>query len=136
MGGHYLMLRQGVTIAYAESVEKVPDNMVEVRPTVMLSVPRLYEKMYARVNEKVAADPPLRQKIFRWAMGVGRQSFRHQRRAARPGPGLLRCRSRSPTSWSSRKIRARVGGRLRLFVSGGAPLAARDRGVLRRRRAC
>jgi long-chain acyl-CoA synthetase len=46
MGGHYVMLRLGVTIAYAESVEKVPENLAEVKPTLMLSVPRLYEKMY------------------------------------------------------------------------------------------
>ncbi len=55
--GHNFMLHSGVTIAYAESVEKVPENMQEIRPTVMCSVPRLYEKMYARVNEKVAAEP-------------------------------------------------------------------------------
>ena len=79
MGGHYLLLQQGVTIAYAESVEKVPANMAEVRPTIMLSVPRLYEKMYARVNEKVAADSALKQRIFRWALGVGRRRL--------PGPG-------------------------------------------------
>src|SRR5262249_51206837 len=78
MGGHYMMLRSGTTIAYAESVDKVPANMLEVKPTIMLSVPRLYEKMYARVQEKVAADPPLRRRIFAWAMAVGRERFRHQ----------------------------------------------------------
>ena len=83
--GHNFMLYAGVTIAYAESVEKVPENMGEVRPHIMCSVPRLYEKMYARVNEKVAADPPLRQKIFRWAIGVGRETFAHT--VARTEPG-------------------------------------------------
>ncbi|HSB60980.1 MAG TPA: AMP-binding protein, partial [Vicinamibacteria bacterium] len=89
--GHNFMLYAGATIAYAESVEKVPDNMREVRPTVMGSVPRLYEKMYARVNEKVASDPPLRQRIFRWAIGVGREVFRHRVERTEPGP-LLRLR--------------------------------------------
>jgi long-chain acyl-CoA synthetase len=120
--GYYFMLHAGVTIAYAESVEKVPENMQEVRPTVMCSVPRLYEKMYAGVNEKVASDPPLRQRIFRWATGVGAEAFRH--RVARTEPGMgLKLRFALADRLVFSKIKARVGGRLRLFVSGGAPLA-------------
>jgi long-chain acyl-CoA synthetase len=122
MSGHYLMLLQGCSIAYAESVEKVPANMVEVRPTVMCSVPRLYEKMYARVHEKVASDPPLRQKIFRWAVGVGRAMFRHQIERTTPGL-LLRAQFALADKLVFSKIKERTGGRLRLFVSGGAPLA-------------
>ena len=57
MGGHYLMLHHGVTIAYAESFEQVPANMAEVRPTIMCSVPRLYEKMYARVQREGGGRP-------------------------------------------------------------------------------
>jgi long-chain acyl-CoA synthetase len=120
--GHNFMLYAGVTIAYAESVEKVPENMQEVRPSIMCSVPRLYEKMYARVNEKVASDPPLRQKIFRWAIGVGRRLFAHT--VARTEPGLL---LKAQFALADRlvfsKIKARTGGRLQLFISGGAPLA-------------
>ena len=122
MGGHYLMLQQGVTIAYAESVEKVPANMTEVRPTLMLSVPRLYEKMYARVREKVAADSALKQRIFRWALGVGRQVFQGSVEHRNPGVGL-RARRALADRLVFAKIRERTGGRLRLFVSGGAPLA-------------
>jgi long-chain acyl-CoA synthetase len=122
MGGHYLMLQQGVTIAYAESVEKVPANMVEVRPTLMLSVPRLYEKMYARVQEKVAADSALKQRIFRWALGVGREVFHASVEHRNPGLGL-RARHALADRLVFAKIRERTGGRLRLFVSGGAPLA-------------
>jgi len=122
MGGHYLMLQQGVTIAYAESVEKVPANMGEVRPTLMLSVPRLYEKMYARVQEKVAADSALKQRIFRWALGVGRQVFHASVEHRNPGFGL-RARHVLADRLVFAKIRERTGGRLRLFVSGGAPLA-------------
>jgi long-chain acyl-CoA synthetase len=122
MGGYYLMLKAGATIAYAESVEKVPDNMREVRPTLMLSVPRLYEKMYARVLEKVASDPPLRQKIFAWALGVGRRFFRHQVERTTAGP-VLKLQHALATALVFGKVKDRVGGRLRLFVSGGAPLA-------------
>jgi long-chain acyl-CoA synthetase len=121
MAGYYLMLHKGVTIAYAESVEQVPANMAEVRPTVMCSVPRLYEKMYARVREKVAADP-LRQKVFHWALAVGAAVFQHKVEGTSPG-ALLRLRHALADRLVLSKIRARLGGRLRLFVSGGAPLA-------------
>ena len=122
MGGHYLMLQIGATIAYAEGVDKVPQNMLETRPTLMLSVPRLYEKIYARIQEKVASDPPRRQAIFRWALGIGREAFRH--RCERTSPGLLLAlKHRAADALVFSKIRARTGGRLRLFVSGGAPLA-------------
>jgi len=120
--GYYAMLQAGVTIAYAEGVEKVPQNMGEVRPTFMASVPRLYEKMYARVNEKVANDPPLRQKIFKWAIGVGREIFAHRVNKTEPG-GLLKLQFAVANKLVFSKIKERVGGRMRLFVSGGAPLA-------------
>jgi long-chain acyl-CoA synthetase len=120
--GHNFMLNLGATIAYAESVEKVPENMLEVRPTVMCSVPRLYEKMYARVREKVASDPPLRQAIFRWALAAGREAFRLQTERRTPGP-LLALRLGLAERLVFSRIKARTGGRLRLFISGGAPLA-------------
>jgi long-chain acyl-CoA synthetase len=122
MAGHYLMLWKGVTIAYAESVEKVPENMQEVQPSLVLSVPRLYEKIYARVHEKVAADPPARQKIFRWALGVGHERFRHEVERTSPGLGL-RLKAALAEALVFKKIKARTGGKLRLFVSGGAPLS-------------
>jgi long-chain acyl-CoA synthetase len=120
--GYNFMLYAGVTIAYAESVEKVPENMGEVRPHIMCSVPRLYEKMYARVNEKVAADPPLRQKIFRWAIGVGRETFAHAVARTEPGP-FLKLKFSLADKLVFSKIKARTGGRLQIFISGGAPLA-------------
>ena len=116
------MLYVGATIAYAESVEKVPENMQQVRPHIMCSVPRLYEKMYARVNEKVAGDPPLRQKIFRWAIGVGREMFAHTVARTQPG-GLLKAKFALADKLVFSKIKERTGGRLQLFISGGAPLA-------------
>jgi long-chain acyl-CoA synthetase len=120
--GHNFMIHAGVTIAYAESVEKVPENMLEVRPHIMCSVPRLYEKMYARVHEKVAKDPPLRQAVFRWATGVGRQAFA-ARVERRPASAWLRLRLALADRLVFSKIQERTGGRLQLFISGGAPLA-------------
>ncbi|MFI4946459.1 MAG: AMP-dependent synthetase/ligase, partial [Burkholderiales bacterium] len=120
--GHNLMLHMGATIAYAESVERVADNMVEVRPQIMSSVPRLYEKMYARVHEKVAKDPKWRQAVFRWALAVGRAGF--QARVARRSPGpLLRLKLALAERLVFAKIKERTGGRLEIFISGGAPLA-------------
>jgi long-chain acyl-CoA synthetase len=103
-------------------VEKVPENMLEIRPTVMCSVPRLYEKMYARVNERVAAGPPLRQKIFHWAIGVGAEVFGHLVARTKPGP-FLKLKFAIADKLAFAKIKERTGGRLKLFVSGGAPLA-------------
>ncbi|MGE0452997.1 MAG: long-chain fatty acid--CoA ligase [Vicinamibacteria bacterium] len=121
MGGHYLMLLKGVTIAYAESFEKLADNMLEVRPTILLSVPRLYEKIYARVLERVSGDPPLRQRIFHWAVAVGRRVFRHFVEGTSVGP-LLGAQHKLAQALVFSKIQARTGGRLRVAVSGGAPL--------------
>jgi long-chain acyl-CoA synthetase len=103
-------------------VEQVAANMAEVRPAVMCSVPRLYEKMYARINEKVASDPPKKQKIFRWALGVGRQMFQHRVQKT-TAPLLLKIKHAVADRLVFSKIKARTGGRLRLFVSGGAPLS-------------
>ena len=120
--GHNFMLYIGATIAYAEAVEKVPENMQQVRPHIMCSVPRLYEKMYARVNEKVATDSPLKQKIFRWAVGVGRAAFAHTVANTKPAV-LLKLKLALADKLVFSKIRQRTGGRLQLFISGGAPLA-------------
>ncbi|HXY38391.1 MAG TPA: long-chain fatty acid--CoA ligase, partial [Vicinamibacteria bacterium] len=120
--GHNFMLYAGLTIAYAEGVTQVPENMQQVRPHIMCSVPRLYEKMYARVNEKVASDPPLRQKIFRWAIGTGRRMFAHTVAGTRPG-ALLRAQFALADRLVFSKIKERTGGRMQLFISGGAPLA-------------
>ena len=122
MGGHCLMLRHGVSVAYAESIEKVPQNLMEIRPTVMLSVPRLFDKIYARVHEGVAAAPAVRQAIFRWAMSVGRQAVPWRLRREMPG-GLLGLKLKLADKLVFSKIRERTGGRLRIVVSGGAPLS-------------
>jgi long-chain acyl-CoA synthetase len=121
MAGHYVMLRHGVTIAYAEAVDKVPTNLQEVKPTILLSVPRLYEKMQARVLEKVASESALRQGIFRWAMRTGAAVLEHRVARTRPGWGL-KLRALLADKLVFARIKERVGGRIRIFISGGAPL--------------
>jgi long-chain acyl-CoA synthetase len=119
--GQFLMLLAGATIAYAASIRTVADNLREVRPTIVLGVPRFFEKLHGRILEAVQSAPPWRQKLFAWAMAVGRQ--RSTTVGSAPPPGLLdRLRYRLADLLVFRKFRARLGGRLRFFVSGGAPL--------------
>lgn len=118
----YIYFYCGSTIAYAESVNTVVQNLQEVRPHVFVSVPRVYEKFLARVHDMVASSPPLRQKIFHWALAVARESMPY-RVADKAPPGLLGIKVAVADALVYRKIRARLGGRFQFAVSGGAPLA-------------
>jgi long-chain acyl-CoA synthetase len=100
MAGHFLAISAGATVAYAESTETVADNLGEVKPTLMTSVPRLFEKIYARVIENANTGSALKKKIS----------------------GGLNFRYNLATKLVFSKLHQRVGGRLRFFVSGGAPL--------------
>ncbi len=118
----YAFYYQGATVAYAESIEAVPQNMMEVRPTVAVGVPRFFEKVHGRVMEKVAAGPPLRQKLFHWAVGVGKQALPYRLNGT-PLPLGLRLRHLMADRLVLSKLRGRLGGRIRYFISGAAPLA-------------
>ena len=120
--GDYLMMACGVSIAYAESIDTVPANMQEVRPTVMMSVPRLYEKMYARVLENALAGGAVKKRIFFWARSVA-DKWADETLAGRMPRGLLAFAYRVAQKLVFSKLKARTGGRMRYFVSGGAPLA-------------
>lgn len=120
--GHYCMLATGTSIAYAESVDTVPLNLTEVRPTLVLSVPRLYEKMYARVLENALSGSAVKKHIFFWARGVAEQ-WADVTLAGGTPRGLLAAKYRVAQKLVFSKLKARTGGRLRYFVSGGAPLA-------------
>jgi long-chain acyl-CoA synthetase len=122
MAGHYLMLATGTSIAYAESIDTVPINMQEVKPTLVLSVPRLYEKMYARVLENALAGGGAKKQIFFWARRVA-DRWADVKLAGGTPKGLLAAQYSLAQKLVFSKLQARTGGQLRYFVSGGAPLA-------------
>jgi long-chain acyl-CoA synthetase len=121
MAGYYLMLLQGAVISYAENFDSVPANLTEVRPTVLISVPRLYEKMYARIMERTLGGSVLKKQLFFGALKLCRHELQQQLRGERPGL-LLRRSAKMARAVVFAPLRARLGGRLRFFVSGGAPL--------------
>jgi len=120
--GDYLFWTAGVSIAYAESIDTVPFNMSEVRPTLCMSVPRLYEKMYARVLENAISHGSAKKQIFFWARAVADKWADETLAGRRPNPWLAMKYSLAQKLVFS-KLKERTGGRLRYFVSGGAPLA-------------
>ena len=116
-------LGRGAAVVYAEAlIERLPANMVEVRPTVMGAVPRLYERVYARVLSAVEAGSPLKQRIFHWAAGLGAQKYGNHL-AGKPDSPWLTVQLKVADKLVFGKIRDRTGGRVRYFVSGSAPLA-------------
>ena len=119
--GYYLMLLQGATIAYAESIDTVPQNLVVVKPTIVISVPRLYEKMYARVMERVIDGPFIKKQLFFTALKIGSSYSRTTLAGQEPGL-LLKLGLAVARRVVFSKLHQRLGGRLRFFISGGAPL--------------
>ena len=118
--GYFMSMMAGGTVAYARSVPQLPEDLVTIRPTILLSVPRIYERVYNAIHAKLDEGPPLRKKLFTLAVDVGWDRFEY-----RQGRG----------SWHAKlllwpllkalvadKVLGRLGGRLRLSISGGAAL--------------
>ena len=123
VAGMVVPLGRGCTIAYAEPlIERLPANMVEVQPTVMVAVPRLYERVYARVLATVESASPLKRRIFHWAAGLGAQKYANHL-AGRSDSAWLSAQLKLADALVFKTIRGRTGGRVRYFVSGSAPLA-------------
>jgi long-chain acyl-CoA synthetase len=120
MAGYYTALSVGATVAYAESVETVAANVVEVKPTIVTTVPRLFERIHGRIIKTVEAGSPLKKRIFYWSVDIGKQFAREQRRNA-VSPAL-RAQRAIADRLVFRKLREKMGGRIRFFVSGGAAL--------------
>jgi long-chain acyl-CoA synthetase len=119
----YLYMYEGLSVCHAESLDTLARDLQLARPTVMTGVPRVYEKLHAKIHEAVAAAPAFRRRLFEWAVRVGTQASaaRVSGRALSP---LLKMQEAVADSLVAAKIREKVGGRLKLAVSGSAPLPA------------
>lgn len=116
--GQFLPISIGAQIYYAESIDKLTENMAEARPTIMTAVPRLYEAMHQRIQRSLAKATPFQRRMFDLAYALGRKNYEH--------PGTLTLKEklldRVCELLVRRKVRKRFGGRLKAFVSGGAAL--------------
>lgn len=115
--GYYAMMAAGAEIYYAESVDTVAKNMTEARPTLIISVPRLFEKIYNLVSKSVEEGSEVKKKIFEWAQDVGQRYADGKR-------GLVALQKKVADKLVFDKLKERTGGRIRFFVSGGAALPA------------
>lgn len=118
----FMGVHRGLVTAFAESLESVADNLREVRPHFVFGVPRVFEKVHARIVARAAAAPAPSRWLFDWALRVGRRVSRLEQ-AHRPVPGALRLQLGVAHRAVFAKLHQAFGGRLRFAVSGGAPLA-------------
>jgi long-chain acyl-CoA synthetase len=122
MVGHYTMLHAGAVINYATNFDTVAAEMMEVRPTLLASVPRLYEKIHARAVDMAHQAGGFRHAIFEWAVAVGDRRLEYVL-VHQPVPGALALQYRIADALVFARLRQRTGGRIRFLISGGAPLA-------------
>lgn len=121
MAGYYLPMMAGCAVAYARSVQQLAEDLQTQRPTILIAVPRVFERVYGRIQDGLTARPPLARTLFRATLAVGWRRFLWRQGRAGWSPSLL--------LWPllhrlvARKVAERLGGRLRLAVSGGAALS-------------
>ncbi|MBU1775010.1 MAG: long-chain fatty acid--CoA ligase, partial [Gammaproteobacteria bacterium] len=121
MAGYFVPVMAGATVAYARSVQQLQEDLALVRPTVLITVPRIFERIQAGIRSKLDKGPASTRKLFELAVDVGNRHFEHVQGRASWHPKLL--------LWPllkklvADKLTARLGGRLRVAISGGAALA-------------
>ncbi len=119
--GYTVVLACGALISYAESVDAVSKNLLEVRPTVMISVPRLFERVYSLIAKSVEEGPPIKKKIFDWSVKVGMKAAKRRAKGQSVGP-ILAAEQKLAHKLVFAKLHEKLGGNLRFAVSGGAAL--------------
>jgi long-chain acyl-CoA synthetase len=119
---HNLFVALGIHVYFAESIEKLIENIGEVRPHVMTAVPRIFEKMYSKIHEKIRSAPAVRRMMFAIAQKIGEKTFEY-RYTGQPLPLTWRALFSIADVLVFKKIRAVTGGRAELFISGGAPIS-------------
>ena len=119
--GYYLSVMTGATVAFARSIPQLSEDLQTIKPTVLVSVPRIYERIYAAISTRLEEGPALRKKLFYLAVNVGWARFLYQQKRGQWQPGFV--------FWPildklvARKLLQRLGGRLRTAISGGAALS-------------
>jgi len=121
MAGYYLPTFIGAQIAFAESIEKISQNFMEAKPTIMTCVPRLLERLEARIRNNAVSKGGLTTKIFFWSLKVGEKYRLKLEEKKTPGPSLTIQHMLAEKLVFS-KIKAKLGGNLKLLVSGGGAL--------------
>lgn len=117
----YVCMMVGATVAFADSIETLPDDMLKVRPTLLVSVPRLFEKMQGRILSTLQTRPRWQQALFRAAVQLGIRRRRCEA-AGQPVPLWLTLASSLVRPVLRRPMASRLGGRIRYLIAGGAPL--------------
>lgn len=120
MAGYYTALSSGCQVVYAESIEAVAQNMIEVKPTIITTVPRLFERIYSKIKKNIESQSEKKQQIFNWALETGREYV-----TAKKSDKLtltLSLKHKAAEKLVLNKIKEKTGGKLRFFVSGGAAL--------------
>ena len=118
----YLYIYNGMSVHYAESIEKVPENLKEVRPTIFVGVPRIFEKVYAKAKLQAAQAGGAKEKIFEWAIDVAKE-VALLRETREPIPAALSLKHKIADRLVYTKLRDFFGGRLRFCITGGAALS-------------
>jgi long-chain acyl-CoA synthetase len=119
--GYYLPIMSGSSVAYARSVAQLSEDLLNIRPTVLIAVPRIFERVFARIQGQIEKHSGLRKSLFQLTTHVGWHRFEYQQRRVSWHPRLL--------AWPllkrlvAEKVTAKLGGRLRMAVSGGAALS-------------
>lgn len=121
MAGYYTAFATGGKIYYAESIDSVAQNLLEAKPTIITTVPRLFERIYSKIIRSVEKEPESKQKIFYWAIETGKKFALAKKKGSIPV--ALSVKHRLAEKLVFKKLRERTGGKLRFFVSGGAPLS-------------
>ena len=118
----YLYIHNGMSVYYAESIEKVPDNLADVCPTILVGVPRIFEKVYSKAKLKAAQSGGFKEKIFDWAVETGKAYAKFIETGDQPGFGL-KLKQRIADKLIFSKLREFFGGNLRMCITGGAALS-------------
>ncbi len=118
----FVAIHRGNPYAFAESLEKMAENLGEIKPASMAGVPRVYEKIYQRINEQVEKGPALARLIFNWALGVGKRTISYQDEAGKL-PFFLGWQFKLANLLVFKKIKERLGGKVKYCICAAAPIS-------------